>query len=169
MNSWRRETLRTTVNFWGQSFSQGPSPPRYQQAGKGFIYFKNLPIIISQDERTRLIPTYFVDFFVFLSTELSTSFLFIHHWLLQKVFFGFPWPIKSSTWTFIFFPSIKIKSDHRYQMGQWIWSDNHRTILYWSHDHFSIQWGPAEIIQWVINSYIKGAFIKTCWGEEGLM
>ena len=64
-----------------------------QHAEKGFIYFLTLRII-SQGERTKIVPAYFVDVFfccVFLGTELSTSLLFIRHWLLfQKVFFGFP-------------------------------------------------------------------------------
>ena len=43
---------------------------------KGFIYFITLRII-SQGERKKIdiVPAYFVDFFVFLGAELSTSFL----------------------------------------------------------------------------------------------
>ena len=110
MNSWpRSEASRATVKFWGQSFSRGHYPPIYQQAGKGYIYFITLRII-SKGELTQIVPAYFVDFFcVFLGAELSTSFLFIRHWLLQKVFLGFPWPIRSLAWTFarflVFLPS----------------------------------------------------------------
>ena len=50
------------MKFWGQSFSQGHYPPIYQQAEKGFIYFITLRII-SESERTSIVPGYFVDFF----------------------------------------------------------------------------------------------------------
>ena len=60
--------------FLGQSFSREHYPPIYQQARKGFIYFITLRII-SQGEHMKIVLAYFVDFFVFLGTELSTSFL----------------------------------------------------------------------------------------------
>ena len=70
---------------------------------------------------------------MFLGTELSTSFLFIRHWLLQKVFF--PFSLTNSKFSvnvssFLGFPSIEIKSDDGYQIGRGISSDNHRPILY---------------------------------------
>ena len=47
MNIWpRSEASRANVKFWGQSLSQGHYQPIYQQAGKGFIYFITLPLII---------------------------------------------------------------------------------------------------------------------------
>ena len=46
----------------------------YQQAGEGFIYFMTLRTI-SQGECTKIVPVYFVDFFLILCAELSTSFL----------------------------------------------------------------------------------------------
>ena len=56
------------------------------ESRKGGYLFYNPPNNFSR--RTH-VPAYFVDFFVFIGTELSTSFLYIPHWLLQKVFFGF--------------------------------------------------------------------------------
>ena len=50
-----------------------------------FIYFITLQII-SKGERSYIVAAFLRIFFVFLGTELSTSFLFIHHWFLQKVF-----------------------------------------------------------------------------------
>ena len=61
----------------------------YQQAEKGFISFITLRIIF-QGERTVDHSCIFCGFFLVSRTELSISFLFIYHWLLQKVFFGFP-------------------------------------------------------------------------------
>ena len=92
--------------FWGQSFSRRHYPPIYQQVGKGFIYFITFRLI-SQDKRTYIVPAYFVDFFVFLDTELSTSFLIFPSLASAKRFFVlfcffvfcFPWPIKRSAWT----------------------------------------------------------------------
>ena len=49
---------------------------------------------------------------------------------------------------FLGFPSIAIKSDDGYQIGQQISSDNHRPIL--CHVLSFIQWEPPEIILWVI-------------------
>ena len=91
MNSWLgSKASRATVKFWGQYFSQ----PRalfhdIPASRKGVYLFYDPPNFSSQ------IPAYFADFFVFLGAELSTSFLFIHHWLLQKVFFSFSLTIKS--------------------------------------------------------------------------
>ena len=87
---------------------------------------------------------------MFFGTELSTSFSFIHHWLLQKVFWFSLTNSKFSVnvCSFFGFPSVKIKSDDRYQIGQGISSDSHRPILY--HVISFIQWEPAEIIRWVI-------------------
>ena len=46
MNIWpRKEASRANVKFWGQSLSQGHYQPIYQEAGKEFIYFINLPLI----------------------------------------------------------------------------------------------------------------------------
>ena len=47
---------------------------RYTSKPERAICFINLPLI-SEGERTYIVPAYFVDFFVFLCTELSTSFL----------------------------------------------------------------------------------------------
>ena len=72
-NSWPRSEA-STATLKLQSFSRGNYPPMYQQAGKGFIYFTSLRII-SQGERTLIVPAYFVGFFMFLCAELTTSFL----------------------------------------------------------------------------------------------
>ena len=66
------------VKFFGQSFSLGHYRPIQEQAGKGFIYFITLQII-SQSEHTKTVPAHFVDFFVFLCAELSTSYSFLRH------------------------------------------------------------------------------------------
>ena len=71
---------------------------------------------------------------MFLGTELSTSFLFIRHWLLQNVFF-FGFSLTNSKFSvnvssFLGFPSVEIKPDDGYQIGRGISSDNHRPILY---------------------------------------
>ena len=75
---------------------------------------------------------------MFLGTELSTSFLFIRHWLLQKVFFflgGGGVSLTNSKFSvnvcsLLGFPSVEVKSDDGYHIGQWISSDIHRPILY---------------------------------------
>ena len=72
-------------------------------------------------------------FFVFLGTELSTSFLLNRHWLLQKVFFSFSLTnskFSVNVCSFLGFPSVEIKSDDGYQIGRGISSDIHCPILY---------------------------------------
>ena len=86
------------MKLFGLSFSLGYYPSIQQRTGKGFIYFITLRII-SQSERTMIVPEHFVDLFVFLPAELSTSISFLCHKFLQKVFFCFAWPIKSLAWT----------------------------------------------------------------------
>ena len=138
MNSLPRgKALRGTMKLWGQSFSQGHYPSLYQQAGKVFFYVITL-WSISQDERTQIVPAYFVDFYIFLGIELSTSFFI--SLALASAKWSFPWP-------------IKIKSDNRYQIWQRIFSDNHCPILY--HVISFIPWEPAEINRWVTMIYIK--------------
>ena len=65
-----------------------------------------------------------------------------------------------SVCSFLGCPSVKIKSDDRYQIGQGISSDNHRPILY--HVISFIQWEHAEIIRWVITSYSVNAIGRNC-------
>ena len=92
MNSWpRSEASRATMttgqlgnceSLWTifqprALFSDIPA------SRKGVYLFYDPPNFSSR------IPAYFVDFFVFLGAESSTSFLFIRHWLLQKVCFSF--------------------------------------------------------------------------------
>ena len=60
------------------SFSFGRYLSIHQQAVKGFIYFKTLQII-SQSEHTKITPAHFMDFFMFLCAELSTSISFLRH------------------------------------------------------------------------------------------
>ena len=71
---------------------------------------------------------------MFLGTKLSTSYLFIRRWPLQKVFF-FWFSLTNSKFTvnvcsFLGFPSVEIKSDDGYQIERGISSDIHRPILY---------------------------------------
>ena len=69
---------------------------------------------------------------MFLGTESSTSFLFIRHWLLQKVFVRFSWTnskFSVNVCSLLGFPSVEIKSDDGYQIGRGISPDNHRPMI----------------------------------------
>ena len=88
----------TNCSLFGRSISLGHYPSIYQQAWEGFIYFITLRTI-SPGERTKIVPVSFVDFFVFLVRNCQPAFYFIRHWLLQKIIFCFPWPVKSLAWT----------------------------------------------------------------------
>ena len=139
-----------TVRLFELSFSLGYYPSIQQRTGKGFIYFITFRII-SQSERTMIVPEHFVNFFVFLSAELSTSISFLCHKFLQKVFFCFAWPIKSLAWTlsrarFVAFFSVETKSDDWYQIG---WRIS-LFFLILNHVDSFIQWESKEIVRWVI-------------------
>ena len=75
---------------------------------------------------------------MFLGTELSTSFSFIRHWLLQKgfLFFFFFWfsltnsKFSVNVCSLLGFPSVEGKADDGYRIGRRISSDIHRPILY---------------------------------------
>ena len=54
---------------------------------------------------------------MFLGTELSTSFLFIRHWLLQKAVSRFSLTnskFNVNVFSFLGFPAVEIKSDGGY-------------------------------------------------------
>ena len=63
------ETIWIIFQPWALSFDTTASRKRV------FFLFYN----ISQSEHTKIVPEHFVDFFMFLCTELPTSISFLHY------------------------------------------------------------------------------------------
>ena len=88
-----------------------------------FIYIFNPPHNFSRRTLVDRSCIFWGFFFVFSRTELSTSFLFIHHWRLQKVFFffffGFPWLMQSLVWRFARFLFSFRRNKIRRRISNW--------------------------------------------------
>ena len=108
---------------------------------------------------------------MFHGTELSTSILFIRHWLLQKVFF---WPLTNLKFgvkvcSFLGFPSVEIKSDDGYQIVRRISCDQNFTVALEASLLGQLYIFRTIFRPWALSSDIpaaeRGLFTKYPWSD----